>query len=210
MLNRHVRALMVALALIVVGQDAQHAQRVTTPRITPLPRAEWTTDDRDVLRPPADGSDPINVFTTCLRNLDLCRVWRPFASYVLGNNNSLPPRAREMLILRTSWNCRADYDWAHHVPSARNAGLSNDEIQRIAKGPDAAGWNALDAALLRANDELNRDHHISDRTWQALSAQYSEKQLMDLVFTVGEYTMVSMFLNSAGVQLEPGFSGLPK
>ena len=36
----------------------------------------------------------------------------------------------------------------------------------------------------------------------ALATRYDQTQLMDLVFVVGNYTMISMALNSFGVQLE--------
>ena len=68
----------------------------------------------------------------------------------------------------------------------------------------------FDATLLGATDELHKDQRISEGTWKALSARYTDQQMMDLIFTVGQYTMVSMFLNSAEVQLEPGFKGLPR
>jgi len=58
--------------------------------------------------------------------------------------------------------------------------------------------------LLRATDELHKDAHISDATWQGLSKQYDKKQLMDVVFTVGQYNLVSMALNTLGVQLDGG------
>lgn len=97
------------------------------------------------------------------------------------------------------------------MPAAQRAGLSDAEILRVSKGPSAAGWSGKDVLLLRAADELHKDYFISDATWQALkAANYSDQQLVDIIFTVGQYTMVSMFLNSAGVQLEPGFQGLPR
>jgi 4-carboxymuconolactone decarboxylase len=89
--------------------------------------------------------------------------------------------------------------------------MTDAEILRVTKGPDAPGWSKTDTLLLRAADELHRDYFISDATWQGLkAANYTDQQLTDAIFTVGQYTMVSMFLNSAGVQLEPGFKGLPR
>ena len=130
---------------------------------------------------------------------------------VLGNESTLSRRDREILILRTSWNCNADYDWAHHVEAARRAGLSDAEIRRVAQSGQDAAWERKDALLLKVADELHADQHITDDTWRAMAeVGYSGPQLMDAVFTVGQYTMVSMFLNSAGVQLEPGFTGLPR
>lgn len=202
--------LLVLAALVVVVQTPPHAQSAGKARIQPLPVSEWTDAHRQALGSMAQGERTIDVFKTCLRNLELCRNWMPFTQYVLGTTNSVPRRDRELAILRTSWDCDADYDWAHHVPAAQRAGLSDEEILRIARGPSAAGWSAFDATLLRATDELHRDQRISEATWKALAERYNDQQLMDFVFTVGQYTMVSMFLNSAAVQLEPGLKGLPR
>ncbi len=84
----------------------------------------------------------------------------------------------------------------------REAGLTDEEIARIKEGPDTDGWDPFDATLLRAADELHADAFISDETWTALSERYTTQQLMDVVFTVGQYNMVSMALNSFGVQLD--------
>ena len=61
-----------------------------------------------------------------------------------------------------------------------------------------------EGALIGACDDLNRDHFVSNASWAELSKHYSERQCMDLVFTVGQYTQVSMILNSFGIQLEDG------
>jgi 4-carboxymuconolactone decarboxylase len=64
--------------------------------------------------------------------------------------------------------------------------------------------------LLKAVDELHNDSFISDETWNALTQTYDTKQMMDLVFAVGQYNLVSMALNSFGVQLDPGLEGFSK
>ncbi len=93
------------------------------------------------------------------------------------------------------------------VMRGQAAGLTDAEIARIKEGPDVAGWAPFDAALLRAADELHRDAMISDKTWAALSERYNTKQLMDVVFAVGQYHLVSMSLNTFGVQLDKGVKG---
>ena len=85
------------------------------------------------------------------------------------------------------------------------AGLTASDIANIKLGPDAPGISGNDAALLQAADELVRDHFISEPTWSKLAARFTQDQLMDLVFAVGHYTMISMALNSFGVQLEDGY-----
>ena len=76
-----------------------------------------------------------------------------------------------------------------------------------AAGPDAAGWSAIDAAILRAVDELHDDSFLSDASWKALTAHWSKEQVIDFIFAVGQYTLVSMALNSLGVQLDAGVEG---
>ncbi len=106
-------------------------------------------------------------------------------------------RARRVAALR-----RAEYEWAQHVHLAREAGLGDEEIERVLEGPGADGWSPLDATLLTAVDELVADAGISDATWSALAATYDVQQLMDLVFTIGAYELLAMAFNSFGLQLD--------
>ena len=86
----------------------------------------------------------------------------------------------------------------------KQSGLTDEEVARLKAGADAPGWSPADAALIRAADELHKDQFITEPTWQALGAHFSDKQRMDVVFTAGQYTQVSMMLNSFGVQLDEG------
>jgi alkylhydroperoxidase family enzyme len=198
------------LALILVAPLPSWAQRVPEARLKPVPAAEWTDAHREALGTRARGDDTLDVFQTCLRNLDLCKNWMVFTNYVLSDRSSITTRDRELLILRTGYLCRSDYEWAQHAALGLRIGLTNDELTRITRGPDAAGWSQADATLLRAADELHRDQHISDATWARLRERFDDRQMMDIIFTVGQYTIVSMYLNSAGVQLEKGQTGIPR
>ena len=125
----------------------------------------------------------------------------------MGDTQTLLPRDRELLILRIGWLCQAEYEWGQHVLFARAAGLTDEEIARIKKASDDLAWGPFDAHLLRALDELRADALISDATWAALSERYSTQQLMDVVYTVGLNNMVSMAVNTFGVQLDKGVKG---
>ena len=207
-MNTVTRAAAMAL-LIVLSQIPSGAQLVRPPRILPVEPSDWTDEHRAILGARARSGQTVNSFKICLRNPELCRNWLPFSSYIEGNSSSLAARERELLILRTAWLCRDNYVWTPHANSGRRAGLTAEDIDRIPAGPDAKGWSAFDAALLRAADELHSNQVVSDATWKALAERYSDKQLLDTVFTVGEYTLAAMYLNSVGAQLEPGWTGLP-
>lgn len=158
---------------------------------------------------PLESAEGINIMRTLANHPALAEAWLPFAGYILGQN-SLPPHDRELLILRIAYLCGADYEWGHHTRMAKEAGVTEAEIQQVLKGPNAEGWGSFGRALMRAADELHRDATISDRTWAYLDARYDEKQLMDVVFTVGQYNMVSMALNSFRVPMDEGLEGIPK
>ena len=122
---------------------------------------------------------------------------------MLGRN-SLSPRDREIVILRIGWLCRSGYEWTQHHRIGLQSGLTADEIERIKLGAGAEAGPRPSARCSSATDDLNRDHFVSDATWAELTKHFSERQCMDVVFTVGQYTQVSMILNSFGVQLDPG------
>ena len=183
--------------------------RLTQPRISPLPSSEWNSDVQEMLATLKRDGQVFNIFSTLARHPALLRRWLVFGNHVLGKS-TLPARERELAILRTGWLCRAEYEWGHHVAIGKEAGVSVDEIKRVTRGASDPEWRPSETALLRAVDELHTDSFISDATWKTLAQRYNEQQLMDLIFTVGQYKLVCMALNSLGVQLEDGYERLPE
>jgi alkylhydroperoxidase family enzyme len=183
--------------------------RLSQPRVLPAADDELDADAREFVHQASRDGRVLNIYRTLARHPKLLKRWGVFGTHILYKN-SLPPRERELVILRTGWLCRSEYEWGQHVLIAKASGVTDEEIERVKAGPDVAGWSEGDAALLRAADELHDDSFISDPTWARLVKRFDEKQLIDLVFTVGQYHIVSMALNTLGVQLDegvPGFEG---
>jgi 4-carboxymuconolactone decarboxylase len=173
--------------------------RRSQPRLAPLDDEQLDPEIRARL-----GDPPIlNIFKTVSHHPNLFRRWMVFGNHVLFKS-TLSGRDRELLVLRIGWLCRSGYEWGQHVRLARAEGMTDEEIDRIAAGPDAEGWTSIERALLRATDELHDDAYISDGNWDELAAHYTPEQLLDILFTVGQYNMVSMVLNTLGVQPEEG------
>jgi 4-carboxymuconolactone decarboxylase len=179
---------------------------LTEPRINPLPQSEWNDETRELMESVRRDGHVYNIFTTLARHPQLLKRWLVFGGHVLSKS-TLPAREREIAILRMGWLCRAEYEFGHHVAIGKQVGLSDQEIKRITEGPDAAGLDPFEATLIRAVDELHANTFIGDTTWKALAERYSTEQLLDLLFAAGQYKLVSMVLNSVGVQLEEGFEG---
>jgi 4-carboxymuconolactone decarboxylase len=181
--------------------------RLSQPRVPPIRDESDLDEEARALLGGTSLGPAVNIFRTFIRHPKLFKRWLVFANHILFKS-TIPARDREILILRTGWRCRAEYEWGQHVIIGRAAGLTDEEILRITEDP--AGWDPFEAALIRAADELHDDDIVSDETWAALSEHYSTQQLMDVVFTVGQYTLVSMTLNSFGVQLDTGVPGFPR
>jgi alkylhydroperoxidase family enzyme len=177
--------------------------RLSKPRIAPLAESELDPESRAMLGERFQGGKIFNIFRTLIKAPKAYKAFMWWGGYILSDHNDLPAREREIVILRTGFNWKSGYEWAQHVRIGKDCGLTDEEIDRIKAGPDAPGWTPLERAMLQATDELTGDGHIADATWQAL-AELTEKQRMDLVMTVGQYSQVSMMLNSFGVQLDEG------
>ena len=187
-----------ALAVPAAAGAQGSAQRVEPFTHLTAPRVE--------LGEPTPGGSEMR--RLCPNRLDLCEKYWAYTVYFV-DGYTIPFRDKEILILRTAWLSRGDYIWGRHYVRGKESGLTDEEIQRITEGPAAPGWSDFDATLLRAADELHTSRIVSDATWNALSARYTEDQVREVVLIVGNYTQLAMFQNSLGAQLPPGYNGLP-
>ena len=178
-----------------------HIGRPRTPRLSPLSDKELTPQQQDVVHP-SRRTYALNITRTLAHNPSLLGAWTTFASHLI-NASSLPARDREILILRTGLLCDCAYELAQHRVIAKQSGLNDSEIESILH--DGSALSPFDKTLLQAADELVRDQCLSDATWIDLTARYRDEQVIDAIFTVGNYTIVSMALNSLGVEIEPDF-----
>lgn len=162
--------------------------------------ATLAAEDRETVEKNAMAGRILNIFKVLAHHPKLVKRWTPFAGHVLGKQ-TLSFRDRELLILRIGWLNQAGYEFAQHELIARKGGLTSADIDNIKKGPKGA-WSPHEAALMQAVDDLFENSVVSDATWATLAKSYSTEQLMDVVFTIGQYNLVSWALNSFGVPLD--------
>ncbi len=182
------------------------------PRLAPVAADDLTEEQLELLAP-TGGARSLNIFRTLVRHPGLYRRWSPFGGKLLGGGK-LSERDRELIILRAAWRCGAGYEWGQHVAIARQAGLTDAEIRRVAQGASpgsggkGTGWTSEDAALLTAVDQLVTDHVIGDPVWAALRDRFSDEQLIEVTLLAGHYAMLAGALNSFGTQLDGDQPGL--
>lgn len=199
----------VVTAAALLWMAAAGAQRPSAPRLEPLPESEWPAPVRAVAAEGAPVGMP-NLVATYANHPAAAAALLPHLGYI-WTESTLPERHRTLLSLRTLWLTRSEYLWAHRAAYAlAEEGLSEADLERIARGPDAGGWTRLEATVLRAGDELFIDAFISDATWNALDGEYDIPQLVDTIDTVGALTLNAGIVNSLGIELEPAAGpGLP-
>lgn len=192
-----------------------------TPRVTPLLPSEWDEAVSDAVSAFPSGRDFVlsgwkaggqgirgmHGLGLMLHYPALAKAFLTFNNHV-ATGSTISRRIRELLILRISWLRRAEYEFIQHVVLGRKAGLSDLEIERVTLGPDAPGWDPVDADLVRAVGELHEHACIQNGTWARLSAHFNTNQLMDIVFAVGCYDLLAMVFKTFGAQLEPGVEEL--
>ena len=180
---------------------------LSSPRIDRVERP-YSAAEAAILVPRERSGEVLGVWSTCANAPSLCNAWLEFTDYLL-RESSLPIRDRELLILRIGYLNQGAYEWAAHRGLALSVGINEEELKEITIGSSADSWSEWDSALLKAAEELHEAALVSEETWASLSRQYDKRQMMEVVFTVGQYNLVAMYLNSLGVQFEEGWIGFP-
>jgi AhpD family alkylhydroperoxidase len=140
----------------------------------------------------------MHLLGTLARHQPLARALLTFNAHIA---RALPPRERELLILRISWQRRCEYEFTQHLILGRRAGLTEEELARLRQAPEVPGWSEADADLLIAVDELHEMGTLSERICTALSGGFDIPQMMDLVLTVGCYRSSKRPSASAGASV---------
>jgi 4-carboxymuconolactone decarboxylase len=123
-------------------------------------------------------------------------------------SGQIPPRERELAVLRVAWVSGAPFEWGEHVNIAKAFGVTRAEVERVTQGSSAAGWTEHEAAILRGVDELILDQTLYDHTYVTLARQWSEVQLIEYLMLIGHYVATAFVQNSLRARLADNNPGL--
>jgi alkylhydroperoxidase family enzyme len=186
------------------------------PRIPPMTPEEMSPEALGVVKDmrkavglnPDDLTEVPDYMSIVLRHAGLYEKFGYWGLELLAHG-ALPVRDRELAVLRTGWLHRAPFEWGEHVGFVKRAGcLTPDEVERIKRGSSDPAWNDADRAVLRAAEELHADSMLSEATWAALAKRFDQKQLIELPFVIGHYTMVAYYQNALRIPMAAGNDGL--
>lgn len=178
--------------------------RLNEPRVEPVTDEELNDEQKGILEGFNEIAKNLKLFRTILKYPNAFKGLTAWGNYIQSKKNDLQGRKKEIVILRTSWNTKAAYEWSHHSRIGRHAGLSDEEIEALKKDPGAHPWDPSELVLIKAVDDLYDDDFVTNETWSEMSRHYSEKEMMDVVMTCGHYTQISRICNSFGIGLDEG------
>ncbi len=188
------------------------------PRVEPV--RDLTDEQRELMGPPPGfekyiGRTPAKPGSTegalvhliMAHNPGLLRQFRTMMPFFMLEG-TLPPRDRELAILRAAWMRQIPFVWGEHVAIGKKIGMTSEEMDWLTEGSTATGWSEHDRAVVRACEELVDDAMISEGTWSALAKTFDEAQLVELPLLIGQYLIMGYYQNSVGLPLWDGNKGL--
>ena len=171
------------------------------PRVAPVDDVDLTEKTLAALEPYRDADGQIfTIWSTLAHHEDALRRFLVFSNHVLAKN-TLPLRTRELIILRIAARAQAAYEWDQHVRIAHRAGLVDAEIVAAATG-SYDGLSEVDQLGLAATDSLLDSQGVDDDLWRRLREQLSIQQVIDLLYTVGQYLTIATVINTLDIQPE--------
>lgn len=194
--------------------QARHAHVIGGgPRIEPLPDDEVDPESRAIVNAirASAGAGPAAIMPEYMRVVikhpEIFRCQMDMGTAIFKGR--IPPRERELAVLRIGWLTQSPYEWGEHVDIGQRYGLTAEEVARVTQGSAAPGWGEHDAAILRGTEELLADYALSDATWQILAKTWDEPQLIEFPMMVGQYVATAFVQNTLRIRLagdNPGLS----
>jgi alkylhydroperoxidase family enzyme len=166
--------------------------------------AKWT--------PPGVAVEPLVLFRTLATHAAFTDRMRPLGAGILGPGSSIDPRHRELVIARTCARCRCEYEWGVHVATLGAAAGLSPEIRAATVTADGTDpiWSGRERLLVQLVDALHDTQRIPADLWNALAAEWTEPQVLELIVIVGWYHVISFLANGLELPLEPWAVRWPK
>ncbi|HUR39940.1 MAG TPA: carboxymuconolactone decarboxylase family protein [Verrucomicrobiae bacterium] len=178
-----------------------------TARIAPLD-PPYSADVQAAFDAVMRGAPPLALFRTLAHNP---RVLSRMIAGGLLDRGSISMRQRELMILRTTALCGAEYEWGVHVAAfgVKSKWTPAELAASVRRPADDPAWSADERAIVKLADALHATHTVDDALWSELKNHFADDQLIELVMLAGLYHAVSFTLNTFRIPLEAGAPRFP-
>jgi alkylhydroperoxidase family enzyme len=148
---------------------------------------------------------PPNLYKALANHPALVASWTEF-SKTLRHDTRTPRALRELVILRGAQLMRSEYEWAQHLPMARKAGVSEDQIKDLPDWRKSSRFNEREKAALELAEAVTQGK-VSDEVHARAMKHFDPHDYVELALVAAFYAMVARMLDAMGVQLEPEVRG---
>jgi AhpD family alkylhydroperoxidase len=174
-------------------------------RVSYVGTAEAQGDAREVLaKMESRGSGILNLHRALAHSPNLLRNFMRLGNSLLFHG-VLSPRLRELAILRVAELTGAKYEWAHHVPIAREVGVREEQIAALTGWATSAHFEARERAVLAYADSVTSKVGVSDEVFREARTYLSEAEMVELTLVAGYWGMVARLLVALEIDVEPPF-----
>jgi 4-carboxymuconolactone decarboxylase len=193
-----------ASLLVVTAFAGVELHGVAQDRMPPIPTADLTPEQTKAVADFAAARGNVTgPWIALLRSPELMTRTRGLSDY-LRFESIVPGWLRELVILMTARQWGQNYEWNAHYAIAMEEGLSPDIARAIAEGRRPEGMVAEEEVLYDFVMELQRNHSVSDATYERAVERFGEQGVIEIVSLAGYYTMISMILNTSRAPLPAG------
>jgi alkylhydroperoxidase family enzyme len=146
---------------------------------------------------------PLNIFRMMANAESAFRPWLRWGASLLGELQ-LDPLLRELAILRVArLTPHAEYEWVQHVPLAKAAGATGEQVAALERDEiDAEGFSPDERLVLRFTTEVVRDAQASDETLEELGGVLSPREIVELLMVIGQYMMVARVMATTRMEID--------
>lgn len=152
---------------------------------------------------------PLHAFRTMLNNPTATGAFAAMLTTLMFRN-TVGARERELIILRTGWRTRSEYEFCQHVRVSRDLEMTEEEILGVRDPDSCKAYSDVDRALIRMADEMHERAEVSPATWAVLKRAYSDSDLVEFLLIAGFWRMAAGYLKSAKVPLDAGVPSWPE
>ncbi len=150
----------------------------------------------------AAAMSKLNVFRALLQNVPVTKAQSRLAATLMGSK-TLDPRIRELVILRTGWRTKSEYEFCQHWAVARQMKMTEEEIIGVRDPANCRGYDDRDRAVLAMTDDLHDAHEVSPATMAKLEQFFSSAELVELIIVTGFWHMMAGFLKTSKIPFDP-------
>lgn len=150
----------------------------------------------------------LNVFRLLLRRPATAKAASDLLLALLAGE-ALDHRRRELVIMRIAWTTGSGYEWAQHWRVATALGVPEADLRGVRRWEEHGGFDTVDRMVLAAVDDCVPGGAVDPGRLRALHETLGEEATVELLVSIGLWTMVSTVLRSAAVPLEDGVAPWP-